>query len=212
MYEVNKKYPEVGFYTSNFPARLMRPFLSIDFCQPNRPGLLITSGEVEFLLAEALVNGWTVPSGTAKTHFENGVKAAIKLLNSHYLITERFIDDAKITAFVNGLVAPGGPFATNQKEAINTQAWILHMMNPAEAWANLRRSDYPVIMDRNKLGKFTKDFTYDDDNLTTPVRLCYPILEKKYNNASYQEALERMGGKDDWHHRVWWDKHDINVK
>lgn len=213
MYEVNKKYPEAGFYGSNFPARLMRPFLSIDFCQPNRPGLLITSGEVEFLLAEAVLKGWTVPGGlTDQQHFENGVKAAITLLNRHYLVTERFIDDTKATTFVNNLVAPGGPYATNPKEAINTQAWILNMMNPAEAWANLRRSDYPVLIDRTKLAKFTSDFTYDDDNLQTPVRLCYPILEKKYNGANYQEALDRMGGKDDWHHRVWWDTKDINVK
>jgi hypothetical protein len=210
MYEVNKKYPEAGFYTSNYPARLMRPCLSIDFCQPNRPGLLITSSEVEFLLAEAIVNGWTVPGAlTDQQHFENGVKAAIQLLNHHYLVTERFIDDAKIATFVSGLAAG---YTANKKEAINTQAWILHMMNPAEAWANLRRSDYPVIMDRNKLGKFPNDFTYDDDNLQTPVRLCYPILEKKYNSVNYQEALDRMGGTDDWHHRVWWDKNDINVK
>ena len=28
-------------------------------------------------------------------------------------------------------------------EAINTQAWILHFTNPAECWANVRRSGYP---------------------------------------------------------------------
>ena len=25
-------------------------------------------------------------------------------------------------------------------------------------------------------------------------------------------ALDRMGGKDDWHHRVWWDTADIHVQ
>ena len=56
------------------------------------------------------------------------------------------------------------------------------------------------------------DFTYDDKNLTTPVRLKYPMLESKYNSTNYSEALKRMGGDDDWHHRLWWDTKDINVK
>ena len=85
------------------------------------------------------------------------------------------------------------------------------MMNPSEAWANLRRSDYPVILDRTKL-KTYGDFTYDDDNLQTPTRLRYPILENQYNSQNYKDALDRMGGTDDWHRRLWWDKADINVK
>jgi hypothetical protein len=85
------------------------------------------------------------------------------------------------------------------------------MMNPSEAWANLRRSDYPVLMDRTKL-KTYPDFTYDDDNLQTPTRLRYPILENQYNSVNYKAAIDRMGGKDDWHKRVWWDTADINVK
>ena len=38
------------------------------------------------------------------------------------------------------------------------------------------------------------------------------ILEKKYNGDNYQKAIERLGGKDDWHKRLWWDVADINVK
>ena len=211
LYNLCQKYPEAGLLKNNFPARMMRPFLSIDFCQPDRPGILVTSAEMEFLLAEAVTLGWNV-TGTSQSHFEEGVKASIKLLNVHYLGGDNIIEETEITDFVKGLVAAGSMFETNPKEAINTQAWILHMMNPAEAWANLRRSDYPVLMDRTKLPKFTSDFTYDDDNLTTPVRLCYPILEKKYNSVNYQEALDRMGGKDDWHHPLWWDKNPIHVE
>jgi hypothetical protein len=136
-------------------------------------------------------------------------------LNDHYLQAAEKIGHAEVEAFVNGLVA--GMLADNAKEAINTQAWILHMMNPSEAWANLRRSDYPVLMDRTKLAKF--DFTYDDNNLNTPTRLRYPILENQYNHNNYNEAIERIGSKndkgeyvDDWHKRLWWDVADIHVK
>ena len=207
-----KMYPEVGYEKNNFSARMMRPALSIDFCQPDRPGILMTSAEVDFLLAEAITKGWNA-TGTADDHFKAGIKAAMQLLNKHYLTDEAIMQQADIDAYVSSIMATS-PLATpaSAREAINLQAWILHMMNPAEGWANLRRSDYPVLADRTKLDKFTSDFTYDDDNLTTPVRLCYPILEKKYNGENYKEALSRMGGKDDWHHRMWWDVNDINVK
>ena len=108
--------------------------------------------------------------------------------------------------------------ASNAKEAINTQAWILHMMNPSEAWANLRRSDYPTLQDRTKLAKFD-GFTYDDNNLQTPTRLRYPILENQYNSKNYNEAIQRIGSVnekgeyvDDWHKRLWWDVADIHVQ
>lgn len=205
-----KSYPDAGFDGSNYPARMMRPFLSIDFEMPDRPGTLINSAEIEFLLAEAALKNWNV-GGTVEDHFKAGVTASIQWMNDHYLRGQDKITDTEISTFVTSLIASGA-LTTNAKEAINTQAWILHMMNPSEAWANLRRSDYPVIADRAKLDKFESDFTYDDNNLSTPTRLRYPILEKKYNSAHYQEAIDRMGGTDDWHKRLWWDTADMNVK
>ena len=205
-----KNYPEAGFDGSNYPARMMRPFLNIDFEMPDRPGMLMSYAEVEFLLAEAKQKGWNV-DGTIEQHFRQGVTASMKMLNDYYLQGAEKISDAEISTFTDGIVASGA-LTANAREAINTQAWILHMMNPAEAWANLRRSDYPVILDRTKLDKFESDFTYDDNNLQTPVRLRYPILEAKYNSVNYKAAIDRMGGNDDWHHRLWWDVKDINVK
>lgn len=202
------RYPDAGFNKNNYDVRLLRPMLSIDFEMPDRPGTLINSAEVELLLAEAKLKGWNV-TGTVEDHFKAGVKAAIRWLNDHYLESNK-ISDAETDAYINAIIASGA-LTTNAKEAINTQAWILHMMNPSEAWANLRRSDYPVILDRTKL-KTYGDFTYDDDNLQTPTRLRYPILENQYNSQNYKDALDRMGGTDDWHHRLWWDKADINVK
>ena len=202
-----KMYPEVGFDQNNYNARMLRPFLSIDFEMPDRPGTLINSAEVEFLLAEAKDKNWDVP-GTVKDHFDAGIKASMEWLNAHYLQADQKISDTEIGTFI---ASQASALATNAKEAINTQAWILHMMNPVEAWANLRRSDYPVLADRTKL-PIRSDFPNDDDNLQTPTRLRYPILENQYNSANYQDALSRMGGSDDWHKRLWWDTADINVK
>lgn len=190
---------------SDFRARTMRPQLNIDFEMPNTPGDLMSYAEVEFLLAEAKTKGWNV-SGDAESHYEAGVRASMQLLNNHYLTSNKISDD-EINAFI-----AHNPLGDNPKETINTQAWILHMMNPSEAWANMRRSDYPAILDRTRLGIFTNGFTYTDADLSMPNRLRYPELEAQYNSANYKAAIERMGGTDNWHSKLYWDKNSINVQ
>lgn len=190
---------------SDFRARTMRPQLNIDFEMPNTPGDLMSYAEVEFLLAEAKTKGWNV-SGDAESHYEAGVRASMQLLNNHYLTSNKISDD-EINAFI-----AHNPLGDNPKETINTQAWILHMMNPSEAWANMRRSDYPAILDRTRLGIFTNGFTYTDADMSMPNRLRYPELEAQYNSANYKAAIERMGGTDNWHSKLYWDKNNINVQ
>lgn len=190
---------------SDFRARAMRPHLNIDFEMPNTPGDLMNYAEVEFLLAEAKTKGWNV-SGDAESHYEAGVRASMQLLNNHYLTSNKISED-EINAFI-----AHNPLGDNPKETINTQAWILHMMNPSEAWANMRRSDYPAILDRTRLGIFTNGFTYTDADMTMPNRLRYPELEGQYNSANYKAAIERMGGTDNWHSKLYWDKNNINVQ
>lgn len=199
--------PSAGFNGNNFNARMLRPFLSIDFEQPNRPGFLMSSAEVHFLMAEAAEKGWTV-AGSVEEHFKAGIVDAMQIINKHYVADAAKITDAEVSTYADAMAAG---LAVNAKEAINTQAWLLHFMNPSEAWANLRRSDYPVIMDRTQL-KTYDGFIYDDPDMSTPTRLKYPVLESKYNSANYKDAIQRLGGKDDWHARLWWDKADINVK
>lgn len=191
--------PSGGYNTNNYHVRMLRPALSVKMEKGNTPGILMTSAEVEFLLAEAALKGWNVP-GTVEDHYNAGVRAAMQSLNEFYDLQKKISED-EIAAYL--AANPVGTTDEQKKERINTEAWILHTMNPAEAWANMRRSDYPYILDRNKYE--VADFTSEDNNLTTPVRLKYPALDAKYNSASYTEALSRMGGKDDWHHRVWWD-------
>ena len=74
----------------------------------------------------------------------------------------------------------------------------------------MRRSDYPAILNRNLLTK--NGFTYTDSNWSMPVRLQYPELEGQYNSANYKAAIDRMGGTDDWHKLLWWDKADVNLQ
>lgn len=197
-----RDYPEKGFDQNNYPARMVRPFLALAFEQPENPGVLITSAEVEFLLAEAATKGWSV-QGSAAQHYEAGVRAAMKFMNSNYDI-EGKISEAEIEAYI-----AAHPLGANAKEQINKEAYLLHLTNPAEAWANLRRSDYPVLQDRAKFGNFTYTCT---EGFDTPVRLKYPNLESKYNSVNYKAAIERLGGTDNWHKRLWWDVNDQNFE
>lgn len=200
-------YPDKEYDKNNYPARMLRPTIAVAFCNANCPGILITSAEVEFLLAEAASKGWTVP-GDANSHYEAGIRASMQLLNNYYNIVSKISDDE-----INAYIA-ANPLGDNPRESINTQAWILHLTNPSEGWANLRRSDYPALADR-KLLPIRGDFIHEDPNMQTPVRLRYPLVEAEYNSANYNEAIERMGGNDNWHTRVWWDtaeQHFIDIK
>ena len=88
-----------------------------------------------------------------------------------------------------------------KKELINTQAWILHFLNPVECWSNVRRSGYPKLKSPAEYGFGT----YLVDGQEIPVRFCYPVLESSYNKDNYDAAVERMGGDNSWYNHVWWD-------
>ena len=38
-----------------------------------------------------------------------------------------------------------------------------------------------------------------------PRRMQYPMEEQTKNKKNYEEAVERMGGADDWMTPIWWD-------
>ena len=179
---------------------MIRPSLSINFEKTSCPGILMTSAEVEFLLAEAKSKGWNV-SGTVEEHYHNGIRASMKMMNKYFGAT---ISDAEIEEYILY-----HPLSDNPRECINYEAWILHLTNPAEGWANLRRSDYPALADRTKL-PIRGDFPHEDQNMQTPTRLKYPNIENEYNKVHFNEAIQRLGGSDDWHHRNWWDVNEQN--
>lgn len=220
-----EEYPSVGYNGNNFPARLLRPTLCTIFENADCPGILFTSAEAELLLAEAALNGWSV-NGSAQSHYEEGVRKSMQMMNKYYITPNLGKTDDMLAEW---FVKPEIPVITSQEiedfiqanpvdfsnaekadSAINTQAWILHLTNPSEGWANARRSDYPVLMDR-RTWEVRGDFPHEDANIMTPTRLKYPDLEQEYNRANYDEAVARQNSdtkSDDWHKRVWWDTAD----
>lgn len=190
--EVLAAHPD---YKPGDNPRWLRPKLANNFLRSDNPGVILTYAEVCFLRAEAAILGWT--SDNAKDMYEAGIRASMDFLSDYY-------DCAGITTdeFNAYIAQPEIAFAASaddQKRQINTQAWILHFHNPAEAWANIRRADYPALTPP------TGTINPIIDGANIPVRLCYPLKEETYSKDEYQAAKDRVSGDYNWHARLWWD-------
>ncbi|PTN05028.1 SusD/RagB family nutrient-binding outer membrane lipoprotein [Mangrovibacterium marinum] len=179
-------------------ARETEPKLANNFLKGSSPGVVITSAEVKFLFAEAKLKGWNVGASSVNDLYIQGVRASMDFLTDNYNCEA--ISDDEFNAFIPNISI--GYTDEQRKKAINTQAWILHLTNPAECWANVRRSGYPALKSPADYG-FGQFLTGGSE---IPVRLSYPVLESSYNKASYDEALARMGGNNSWNTPVWWNK------
>ena len=190
--EIQVSHPD---YNPGLKPYWLRPKVATNFLQSNNPGVLMTYAEVCFLRAEAAIKGWT--SDDAKAKYEEGIRESMDFLTQYYGCAA--ISTADYTAY---LAQPAIDFAAtteDQKKQINTQAWILHFNNPAEAWANVRRSNYPEL----PIPAPIKNTIIDGDSI--PVRLCYPVNEERFNGEEYNAAKNRVEGGYTWHARVWWD-------
>ena len=196
--DILKELAETNPSISTTVARETEPKLANNFLKSTNPGVVMTYAEVEFLLAEASLKGWNTGSKSIDELYRTGVRAAIDFLTESYGCDQ--VSDETFEEYINqnGI----GHTDEQKKEAINTQAWILHFTNPAECWANIRRSGYPKLKSPAEYG-FGQYLTGGTE---IPVRLCYPVLESSYNKVSYEEALNRMGETDNWYTPVWWDK------
>ncbi len=178
--------------------RETEPKLANNFLKSDNPGVIITAAEVKLLLAEAKLKGWNVGSASINELYKQGVRAAMDFLSDNYGC--EVVSDNDFDTFFPNINL--GYTDEQKKKAINTQAWILHLTNPAECWANVRRSGYPELKSPEAYG-FGQFLT---GGIDIPVRLCYPVLESSYNKENYEEALTRMGGTDSWHTQMWWNK------
>jgi hypothetical protein len=157
------------------------------------PTLIISYAEVQFFLAEAVVKGWNI-TGTAKQHYENGVKAAMEILT----IFGDKVPAVTATEYNTYIATPGVAFdAPNALKQIGTQKWIVLLFNGIEAFSEYRRTGFPVLVPVNLPAGVT--------NGTIPRRLIYDQSELFTNNANYKAAIQRQG-LDLMTTRIWWDK------
>ncbi|HEV7380465.1 MAG TPA: SusD/RagB family nutrient-binding outer membrane lipoprotein [Dyadobacter sp.] len=126
---------------------------------------LMSASETSFILAEAAQKGWTV--GTAKEHYENGIKNSLTTwgVDSKYAtyITEKNV------AFNNTLAQ------------IIDQKWIASWTVGTEAWFDFRRTGLPALVPGNA-----------SDESVLPVRFNYGDNTLNFNAVNADAALNKL--------------------
>lgn len=159
------------------------------------PTLIMSYAEVQFLLAEASVKGWSV-GGSAQTYYDNGVRAAMNILT---IFGDKVpaVTPAEYNTYITTYPFKTAGTEAEKIEQIITQKWIVLLFNGFEAFSEYRRTGYPVLVPVNDPTGDTKG--------TIPRRLIYDQSELITNEANYKEAIQRQG-LDLMTTRIWWDK------
>lgn len=154
---------------------------------PTYPGVLLTTSEVEFLLAEAVERGIAV-GGTAESHYVNGITASM---------TDWGVAPAAITTYLARTDVAYATATGTWQQKIGEQSWIALYNRGFEAWTSYRRLDFPVL----KAPPVT-----NGDITEVPKRYGYPGIEQTLNKTNYQAAVAKLGNDKVTTH-VFWDKH-----
>jgi hypothetical protein len=158
------------------------------------PVFLVTAAQTNLLLAEARHRGW-ITTGTAAQYFADGIRAHMDQMAVYDPNSAVAGGDRDIYVAANPLTAG------TELQQINTQYWIASFLNGPEAFANFRRSGFPVLTP-NPYGQPNNP---DVPNGTFIRRLTYPTSELSVNTNNVNEAIGRQGA-DKLSTRVWWDK------
>lgn len=152
------------------------------------PLFIVTAAQSNLLLAEARFRNW-IATGTVQGYFEEGIRQHMNQLASYDPASAVSATDRD-----NYINSRSGILAGNELEQINYEYWVASFLNGQEAWANFRRSGFPVLDGNPFPGR-------DVDWIT---RLTYPPTEILVNGVNVQAAIADQG-PDELDTKVWWD-------
>ncbi|UBM58057.1 SusD/RagB family nutrient-binding outer membrane lipoprotein [Marinilongibacter aquaticus] len=147
------------------------------FRAADAPSILMTFSELNFILAEAALEGDI--SGDADMYFQKGIEASF----DYYGLSMP-------AAFPSSL-------GTVDKELIMTQKWVALFGQGVEAWTEYRRTGYPIMPEKDPRALFENDGII-------PTRLPYPTTEYALNKARLDEGIGLNSGPDDMQTALWW--------
>ncbi|MES2373207.1 MAG: SusD/RagB family nutrient-binding outer membrane lipoprotein [Bacteroidota bacterium] len=147
------------------------------------PVNILTASVVTFARAEAAERGWTTE--VAATLYN----AAITLSLAQYGYTA--------TQAATYYTQPSILYGTNNIQKIATQRWLALYPDGAQAWAEWRRTGFPVL---------TPSAYAVNPGGQIPRRYIYGTDEYSLNNANAKAAAALMTGGDGQDSRIWWDK------
>ena len=154
------------------------------------PMFFVTAAQTQLLLAEARQRGW-ITAGTVDQYYNAGVTLHMQQMATYDAACAVAAGD--ITTYLTN-----NPFVpANALQQINSQYWVASYLNGPEAFANFRRSGYPVLTPNPYPGKSISGNFMN--------RLGYPNSEISVNKENVDAAIGRQG-PDNPDTKVWWDK------
>ncbi|MEP2026207.1 MAG: SusD/RagB family nutrient-binding outer membrane lipoprotein [Reichenbachiella sp.] len=157
------------------------------------PAMYMSYAEVELYKAEMAARGWGGNGViSAQAHFSEAVLAsAAELVN---VMGARPIA-GDIQNYISTIWPTSG--VVNELEVISLQQYMVNFYNPTEAYANWRRTGYPLLK--------PADHALTDPLLNglIPRRMPYPSTEINFNAENVAQHLSE--GMNDWGAPVWWD-------
>lgn len=154
---------------------------------PTYPGVLLTSSEVEFLLAEAVERGIAI-GGTAQSHYNAAITASLQ---------DWGVANSDIVAYLARTDVAYTSATGTWKQKIGEQSWIALFNRGFEAWTSYRRLDFPVLN--------VPPVTYDNIK-EVPKRYPYPGAEATINATNLKAASTLITGGDLLTAKIFWDK------
>ena len=133
--------------------------------------VIISYPEVQFILAEAAMEGW-ISGTTAQKYYEKGITGNL---------------DYWSIPMPTDFLSRGDVAWDDTKERLMEQKWIaMFMNNTLEMWGNHKRTGLPNLVP----GPLATTVT----NGVVPTRVFYPSLEQSVNSSNYQAASSSIGG------------------
>jgi hypothetical protein len=163
-------------------------FLGSAVRKQDSPNFLVTYAQVLFAKAEAAHPSlaW-IPGGDAeaKANYDLAIEQSVRQWNNNSTT-------GLSTMMAHADIVYNSATAIRQ---IAYQRWVHLYLNGYEAWAEWRRTGFPVLTPAP-----------DNNNRPIPRREGYPPNEALINTANFNDAVQRLGGANDLNGRVWWDK------
>jgi hypothetical protein len=190
---------------------------------------IIRSAETYFLRAEGALEGWAM-GGTAANLYKTGIETSLEengYADHQNLLGEDYVTSAGVPATPG---KDGNTFAWNvpaiavapvstapiafltggtkeeQLEQIITQKWIGLWPDSQEAYAERRRTHYPILYNR------LESENLDVPATSLPVRLTYWTSEYTNNGDEVANAITKLNSEsttpngDKASTKLWWDK------
>ncbi|WP_236969203.1 SusD/RagB family nutrient-binding outer membrane lipoprotein [Membranihabitans marinus] len=185
------------------------PYIEAGGAGPDWP--IMRAAETYFLRAEGALEGWNM-GGSAAELYEGGIAASMDEngYTDQNLLNEDYLSATSIPVSIDADNPPVSTVPTmwessadpeRQLEQIITQKWIALYPDSWEAWAERRRTSYPVLYPR-----LTTENELIDVN-SIPRRVPYVSTEYDTNRDAVDDAIQNMlGGADNGTTKLWWDK------